>query len=1462
MTNLRQPASLRLRFLCTTGIGLLAAFALPMLADAQVTGPPTGGGSSSPSPSLTGPTTPQAFQTRDPLGVDLTTGDITYTKPLVSIGAPGTRTLTATYENYGGTDENTGAVDYSGDQFMGVYSYKLSLGDASEIFSDSAGSPVSTEGLGSTLTFDAASNSYIYTQRDGTVAVYSKALAGYLQIPSNRGVLVSVTYPTGEKLTYSYRTLTSPSGPYVRLRSVVSNRGLMLKYTGIADTPGGLTIAAVNLAVDYCDPLADSCAGTSQAWPSAYMANPTSTSSSSGSTSYYSLTRQVTDPAGKISKRIYNQTLISYGTTAQTKYNVQLVNEIGNVETVTYYDTWTNNPSPPLFNDGKVATAAVGSTVSRNYSFQGSGLSHPWLQSASSYSPGTNGDALTLTMQLNSSYVEQVAPKISTVLGNATTYKRDTSGRIIEIDRAEGDSDVYTYDGRGNITQVNHKVKPGFTDGDIITRATYPATCANPKTCNQPTATFDAKNNETDYTYDPVTGLLLTKTEPADSNGIRRVTTNTYTAMYAKVKNSGGAVVNADSPIYVLTKTSICATQASCAGTSDERVMTYSYNANLYPTAVTTSGNGLSVTTTTNYDRMGNVVSVDAPRTDVDDVSYKTYDVMRRPIFEITPDPDGAPGTTGYGPLLRRVVRHVYDDAGQEIRTEAGVGQAADGSDFVRKSYVAYTYNDSGLKMRMASYIDGNTTAQTVTDYAYDSSGRQTCTALRMNISAAGTSPIDACTLTTTGTYGPDRIAKQQYNAGSQLTEVDQAVGTSSQRAYARYSYSNNGLKTTETDANGNRSTYVYDGFDRLSQIQYPSTTIGSGTSNTADYQAWGRDVNGNKTWWRHRDGKYTYYNFDNLNREILHYPSDGSIPNIYSGYDLWGHILWRRFTSTSGAGTSYAYDGLGRLASTTDLFGRTLRYSYNQAGVKTQIRYPDMNAIGYQVDNLNRMIHFGWNASTGLFNQNYDNLGRMTGQDKSGGGTGYAFDNLDRLTTESINLAGTTYDVTWNFAYNPAGQVASSTASTTTYDYKETANSSDSPSYDGLNRDTRLTASNAYCSNQSLNGYDARQNLTCDSLTGRVYSYDIENRLLTASGTGTGGAVSMTYDPEGRLSSYAAGGVTTTFLYDGKNLVAEYNGSGTTMLRRYVHGPGADNPLVWLEGAGNASPKWYYTDYKGSIVAATDSAGNMTDFYKYGPYGEPKTLGNTDDWASGHSRFRYTGQIMLPEAHLYSYKARAYDPKWGRFLQVDPAGPKDDLNLYSYTRGDPINGVDPTGLDTKITVFYYIMGKAPIQGKFGHSYTVIEDTDTHSKSVTRAGPGGGDVGKDGTEKGYKGGILGAVLDSNSNHTVVLPEITSVENSTDTKAITANGYVEEEYFEITIPDDYIDVLDKVGEEASKIAGAQIPYKPRSDNSNRYTATIYKAITGLPFPPAKFLPGSEGNFDARDKKPHVTVEMEN
>jgi RHS repeat-associated protein len=148
--------------------------------------------------------------------------------------------------------------------------------------------------------------------------------------------------------------------------------------------------------------------------------------------------------------------------------------------------------------------------------------------------------------------------------------------------------------------------------------------------------------------------------------------------------------------------------------------------------------------------------------------------------------------------------------------------------------------------------------------------------------------------------------------------------------------------------------------------------------------------------------------------------------------------------------------------------------------------------------------------------------------------------------------------------------------------------------------------------------------------------------------------------------------GVTTRFLYDGVDAIAEYNASGA-LLRRYVHGPGVDEPIVWYEGAGTGDRRWLHADRLGSVIAVSNASGAALQLNTYDEYGVPGS--------SNLGRFQYTGQIWLPEASLYHYKARAYLPALGRFAQSDPILYAGGMNLYAYVGGDPVNGRDPFGL-------------------------------------------------------------------------------------------------------------------------------------------------------------------------------------
>jgi RHS repeat-associated protein len=1146
---------------------------------------------------------PPPYSAVDANSIDLTTLSARFSGGGISIGTPGAGGLsdsfyTTTFSDWRNTSQNTVST---ADGTI----YTVTLLGSSVRFTKSGSTFSPIDGQGGSFTFDGSI--YTYTSHDGTVAVYNKLTSSYF----TGGTISTITYPDGEKLTFS--------------GAIVSNNlGYTLNYALACNpfepcNPASSGITAINNAIDYCSP--SSCTGLTQSWPVV-------TYSWGG----------VIDPAGQIWSAI---------TDGYYAWGVRRMNSTGSLQRDIWYDYGLDG----VIYDAR--NAATGTTI---------------------YSHSDSGDTRTVTATDGLGHSRVVTSKISTgqVLtdtvnpgtGNlTTTLTYDTSNRLTRVTQPEGNYTNYTYDSRGNVTEKRDVAKAGSGLSDLVTTATYPTTCdgTNYRICNKPTAIVDPRGNETDLTYDASHGGVLTITWPA-VGGVRPQTRYTYTALYAWYKNSPSTIAQAATPVYKLTQISQCTTSASCSGAAEEVRTTIGYTAgsssqatNLQPVTVTTaSGNGsLSTTTTTAYDVFGNVSTVDGPLAGSGDTTRYRYDADHRVIGVVGPDPDGA------GALKYPATRTTYDFEGRVSKVEQGYVNSqsdADWAAFTSLTAVTSAFDSvTGFKVSDTTSIGGTT--QSIVQYAYDAAGRLNCTAVRVDSSFFGSLP-DACTQTLEGWYGPDRITKGNYDNANRLTSVQAAYGSTSQKTVVTNSYTNNGKLAWIEDANGNRSSYTYDGFDRVSKLNYPNATTGSHSSNASDYEQYAYDANGNVTSLRLRSGDTIAFTYDVLNRLTEKDIPGGTSNDVYYGYDLLGRSLYAHFVSAGGSGVDYAYDALGQTTSENS-YGRTLSYQYDLAGNRTRLTYPDSTYIQYTYDLLNRMNQVKLNGATQLAQFSYDNLGRTTAISRGNStSTTYTYNSTSPNYTLAQDVAGTGQDLTLGYNFAPSGQLDTRTVSNNSYAYG-TPSLSRSYTPDGLNRYASV-AGTSY-------SYDGRGNLTSDG--SRTFAYDLDNRLTTVSGSTS---LTFAYDPLGRLRQTVSSTATTQFLYDGDDLIAEYDGAGN-LLRRYVPGPNVDRPIIWYEGSATSSPNWYHADRLGSIVATSNASGTAT-IYSYGPSGEP----GGGAWAG--SRYRYTGQIAIPEVALYDFKARMYDPGIGRFLQTDAASYSGGPNLYSYAIDDPVNLVDPLG--------------------------------------------------------------------------------------------------------------------------------------------------------------------------------------
>lgn len=177
-----------------------------------------------------------------------------------------------------------------------------------------------------------------------------------------------------------------------------------------------------------------------------------------------------------------------------------------------------------------------------------------------------------------------------------------------------------------------------------------------------------------------------------------------------------------------------------------------------------------------------------------------------------------------------------------------------------------------------------------------------------MNASVFASLPSSACVLSSQGAAGPDRITRYGYTNADQVSTVTSGYASPAPIVEAATTYTNNGLPASVTDGAGNVTTFVYDGFDRLSRQRYPLAA--GGGSSTSDYEEYTYNAASAVTIVRRRDLQQINFVYDNLLR-VASLDAPGTDDDVAYSYDLFSRTL---SAAKGGQTLLFVYDALSRL--------------------------------------------------------------------------------------------------------------------------------------------------------------------------------------------------------------------------------------------------------------------------------------------------------------------------------------------------------------------------------------------------------------------------------------------------------------------------------------------------------------------------------------------------------------------
>ncbi|MFA6011333.1 MAG: RHS repeat-associated core domain-containing protein [Desulfobacteraceae bacterium] len=670
-------------------------------------------------------------------------------------------------------------------------------------------------------------------------------------------------------------------------------------------------------------------------------------------------------------------------------------------------------------------------------------------------------------------------------------------------------------------------------------------------------------------------------------------------------------------------------------------VTRYTYNARGNALTVTSAyGTALQAVVTNTYDENNNLVSTRDARGNTRTYAFTRMNQMESETFVVS----GMSYSRSYShDELGRIWKITNENShARQSEFDAG-GRKVTEKDALNNT-TTYTFDSNGNILTKTDAIGH------VTTYTYDELDRMIKRKDHLNNTVEYTYDAEGHMASMKDPKG--NVTRYEYDAAGRLSKVTDAAN---QITSATYDAAGN-LKTLSGPAAGNRVTYSYDELNRM--IRH--TDAGNRNWNYT------YDANSNMLTETTPDSKTTAWQYDELNRVTrITYP-DSSV--VQYEYDLNGNRT--RMVDSTGT-TTYTFDEVNRLTSVTDAFGKTVTYSYDGVGHVKSMVYPGGKQLSYSYDALERLESVdNWLGHTTEYS--YNTIHQLTevvnGNDTR---TIYSFDTVNRLTGLQNLKDNDDVISSHNYTLDANGNVSQDNAVLPLQ--PSFASASKQMSFDAANRiisagDTNYT--------HDLSGRIISE--TTGALT-KTYTYNDQDLI-----TEINGVVPFTnaYNGDGNRVSMNKNGKMTRYVLDVNetlpNVIAETNSSGG-ITAYYTYG----NGLISRIDASTGKESYYHFDSTGNTIALTDENQELTDSYFYTPYGEIISNGSTDN------PFRYSGRhgVMDDGNGLNYMRARYYNPEIKRFMSMDvltgTLGEPQSLNRYAYVNGNPIIGIDPSGLKT-----------------------------------------------------------------------------------------------------------------------------------------------------------------------------------